>query len=70
MKCHLCSLNRKMLAEVLETILWLQQYTLPAFLIILLVSWLYKEATMGVCTSKKRLDGKVAIVTGAQVTFS
>ena len=53
-----------MLAEALETVFWLQQYTTPAFFILLAVAWIYKEVTMGVCHSSKRLDGKVAIVTG------
>ena len=54
----------KMFTEALETIWWLQGYTTPVFFTLVAVAWVFKEVTMGVCNSKKRLDGKVAIVTG------
>ena len=35
------------------------------FSLLLLVIWLYKEVTMGIVRSKRRLDGKVVLITGA-----
>ena len=54
---------------VIEAIIWLQQYTTPAFFTLVAVAWIYKEVTMGVCHSSKRLDGKVVIVTGTIMYF-
>ena len=53
-----------MLAEAYETFLWVNGYSAPAFFLLVAVCWIYKEVTMGVCHSKKRLDGKVVIITG------
>ena len=49
---------------MLETITWLVQRVLLWSISALGLAWIYKEITMGICHSKKRLDGKVAIVTG------
>ena len=56
--------------NMLETITWLVQRVLLWSISALGLAWIYKEITMGICHSKKRLDGKVAIVTGMiYVTF-
>ena len=50
--------------NMLETTIWLVQRVLLWSISALGLAWIYKEITMGICHSKKRLDGKVAIVTG------
>ena len=50
---------------MLLTLLWLGKVTALGAISVLTLLWLYKELTMGICRSKKRLEGKVAIVTGA-----
>ena len=49
---------------MLETLIWLAQRIVLGTISVLSLAWIYKELTMGICRSKKRLDGKVAIVTG------
>ena len=52
------------LENMLETVTCLVQRVLLWSISALGLAWIYKELTMGICHSKKRLDGKVAIVTG------
>ena len=49
---------------MLETLVWLAQRIVLGTISVLSLAWIYKELTMGICRSKKRLDEKVAIVTG------
>ncbi len=49
-----------MLAAVATILEW----SLYAAVLGVALYWLVKELTMGICTSEKRLDGKVAVVTG------
>ena len=49
---------------MLAALIWLGQMMVLGTVSVLSLAWIYKELTMGICRSKKRLDGKVAIVTG------
>ena len=56
-------------SELVDYILGAQLSWGNVFLVVFLwlpvLIWLGKELTMGICYSKKRLDGTVSIVTGA-----
>ena len=54
---------------MLLTLLWLGKALALGTVSVLTLVWLYKELTMGVCRSKKRLEGKVAIVTGGMFVW-
>ena len=52
---------------MLAALIWLGQRMVLGTVSVLSLAWIYKELTMGICRSKKRLDGKVAIVTGLPI---
>ncbi len=47
-----------------QVISWWLLKTVAKLILVVAGLWLYKELTMGICRCRRRLDGRIALVTG------